>query len=135
MSAFLVEERTINKILTQLDARIRQSEWFKEKVELDVDFGEADWKTKLGQSMLDLNQISLAQRYGDAKRELIYKFQTAHCSPIQAYKALRCWLYQCAEGDIPETSKLYNAFDKIFGPAIAQFIIERTPEYDEADWG
>src|SRR4051794_16024017 len=132
MSAFLVEERTINKILTQLDATIRQSEWFKEKVaiELDVDFGDADWQKELGQRMLDLNQLSLSQRYGDTKKELIYKFQTAHCSPIQAYKALRCWLYQCAEGDIPETSKLFNAFDKIFGPAIAQFIIERTPEYD-----
>jgi hypothetical protein len=137
MSAFLVENQIINKILTQLDTRIRESEWFKEKVEveLDVDFEDADWETKLGQRMLDLNQLSLSQRYGDTKKELIYKFRTAHCSPIQAYKALRCWLYQCAEGDIPETSKLFNTFDKVLGPAWAEFIIAKTPEYDEAAWG
>ena len=137
MSAFLVEAQTINKIITQLDARIRQSDWYKEKVEdeLDVDFEDTDWETKLGQRMLDLNQLSLEQRYGEAKKELIYIFQTAPCSPIQAYKTMRCWLYQCAEGNIPETSKLFNAFDKVLGPAWAEFIIARTPEYDEAAWG
>jgi hypothetical protein len=137
MSAFLVEKRTIDKILTHVDVKIRQSDWYKEKVEkeLGVDLNDADWRTKLGQNMWDLNQLSLGYKYGDPKEELTYEFETIPCSPVQAYKALRCWLYQCAEGDIPEVSKLFNTFDRVLGPAWAEFIVARTPEYDEAEWG
>ena len=113
MSAFLVDKKTIDKILTQLDVSVRiASTWAEKEVEpkLGIDCNDSDWKTKLGQRMFDLNQLSIEYRYGDQKKELIYKFQTVLCSKMQAFKALQCFLYQCAEGNIPEGSRLYNFF-------------------------
>src|SRR5687768_5382879 len=110
MSAFLVGEKTINKILTELDKTVRiASTWAEKEVEskLGIDYSDPDWKTKLGQKMWDLNQLSLYYRYGDQKKELVYTYQTIPCSKVQALKALHCWLYQCAEGNIPEDSKFY----------------------------
>jgi len=42
---------------------------------------------------------------GHAVRSPKSVMSTVPCAPVQAYKALQCWLYQCAEGDIPEKSK------------------------------
>ena len=68
MSAFLVGEITLNRILTHLESEIRQSRWLQEKFEQEfgIDFS-AEWQTKLGQKMWDLNQLALGYRYGDEK--------------------------------------------------------------------
>ena len=110
MSAFLVADTTIDKILTQVGVEIRQSRWLKEQFEkeLQLDFSDSQWQTHLGQKMWDLNQLSLGYRYGDEKINVTYRFQPVLCSPIQAFKASRCWLYQCLEGEIPELSRLYT---------------------------
>jgi hypothetical protein len=142
MSAFLLNNKTIDKILTQLDFKMKHAgsagrEWVKKEFEpnVGVDCSDSDWKTKLGQKMLDLNQLSLGYRYGDLRKELVYKYQPVVSTQIEAFKALQCWLYQCAERNIPETSKLYQFFDNIMVPNWAEFIIMRTPEYDNAEWG
>src|SRR4051812_24091883 len=109
MSAFLVENTTISKILTVLEKSVRQSEWIKTKTieELSIDFFHPKWQAQVGQKMLDLNQRALGYRYGDPKQHLKYTFNPVSCTKIQALKALQCWLYQCAEGNIPETAQLY----------------------------
>ena len=139
MSAFLVADKTLHKILSQLgyEIRQRQSTWLKNtfEKELSLDFANPDWATQLGQKMWDVNQLSLGYRYGDKPIVLTYTFQPVLCTPIQAFKALQCWRYQCTEGEIPETSKLYTFFDRVVIPAVARAIVERTPEYEEADWG
>jgi hypothetical protein len=138
MSAFLVGEKTINKILTELDKSVRiASTWAEKEVEskLGIDCSDPDWKTKLGQKMWDLNQLSLYYRYGDQKKELVYIYQTVPCPKVQALKALHCWLYQCSEGNIPEDSKLYNFFEKVIAPEWPEYLVMRTPEYDNAEWG
>jgi hypothetical protein len=138
MSAFLVDKKAIDKILTQLDASVRNaSTWAEKEVEpkLGIDCNDSDWKTKLGQRMLDLNQLSLKYRYGDQKKELIYKFQTVPCSKLQAFKALQCWMHQCAEGNIPGDSRLYKFFDTVLVPEWAEYLVIRTSEYDNAEWG
>jgi hypothetical protein len=138
MSAFLVEQRTISKTLTELDKDVRLARtWAEKEVEskLGIDCNASEWKTKLGQRMLDLNQLALQYRYNDTPEELIYNFQTVPCSKVQAFKALQCWLYQCAEGNIPEDSKLYDVFDNVILPEWAESIAIRTTEYDNAEWG
>jgi hypothetical protein len=138
MSAFLVENKTINKILTELDKEIRFSDkWHIEELEqkLGLDFSDEDWQTKLGQRMVDLNQLSLQYRYGDTRKEICYKFHYVRCSKVEAYKALRCWLYQCAEGNIPEDSRFYNFFDTVIKAKWAVYISMFSPEYDKAEWG
>jgi hypothetical protein len=57
------------------------------------------------------------------------------CTPIQAFKALQCWLYQCTEGEIPELSKLYTFFKKVVISEWAELLVMRTPEYEQAEWG
>src|SRR5919202_909207 len=115
MSAFLVSKTTISKILTEVEKSTKNSAWFKAQIvkELLVDLSDPEWQTHLGQKMLDLNQKSLWYRYGDPKRRLRYTFKPIPCTKIQAFKALQCWLYQCAEGNIPEVSKLYKFFDNM----------------------
>jgi hypothetical protein len=137
MSAFLVGETTIHKILTEFDANITVSDWRKKKYEnaLGIDFGHPDWKSKLGQKMWDLNQLSLKHRYGDEKKELVYKYEPFTCTKIQAFKALQCWLYQCTEGDIPENSWLYKFFDETIIREWAESLVMKTPQYDVAEWG
>jgi hypothetical protein len=136
MSAFLVEEKTLNRILSYLDAELRRSAWLRSKFEADLGVNLAgDWRTALGQKMWDLNQLSLGYRYADPKQELSYQFSSVSCPAIQAYKSVQCWLYQCCEGDIPEVSKLYTFFDTVVLQQIANSIITTTPEYDQAEWG
>jgi hypothetical protein len=119
MSAFLVEEKTLNRIISYLDDELRRSDWLRSKFTTDLGVNCArDWKTALGQKMWDLNQLSLSYRYGDAKQELLYQFSPVSCTEIQAYKSLRCWLYQCCEGDIPKESKLFRFFDSVINHAI-----------------
>lgn len=51
----------------------------------------------------------------------------------QDYKTLQCYLYQCCEGEVPET-KLYKALRKLQS-RVAMYIVEQQPEYAEAQWG
>jgi hypothetical protein len=134
MSAFLVDKRTIDKILTHINSKITDSYWLNSQFEekLGVNFAEYDWEDNLGQAMWNLNQLSLRYRYGDRKKKLVYKFEPVLSSPIEALKALQCWSYQCAEGSIPERSKLYKFFKNVVESAWAKSIIMRTPEYDNA---
>ena len=56
MSAFLVEEKTLHKILSGLEHELRQSRWLKEQCEkeLQIDFQDSQWQTHVGQKMWEL---------------------------------------------------------------------------------
>jgi len=138
MSEFIVKENTIHKILTFIDGVIVFSEQSKFSIfltELGIDLSNTHWKTQLGQKMWDLNHLSLRNRYGDPKKQLAYQFRPFPCSQIEAFKALECWLYQCATGNIPATSKLFKFFDQVLLGKLAEHIVLRTPEYESAEWG
>jgi hypothetical protein len=54
-------------------------------------------------------------RYGDGEarkfRQLDYRYRETESVPlVQVLKSLQCWLYQCSEGNVPET-ELYKLFD------------------------
>ena len=137
MSAFLVGNTTINKIITIIRRQTQKSEWFKSELasKLNIDFIEYGWETKLGQKMFDLNQLALKYRYGDRKQPIVYKYQSDLWGVVESYKALQCWLYQCCEGEIPEKSKLYKVFDEFIKPYLANAIVTSMSEYDNAEWG
>jgi hypothetical protein len=98
-------------------------------------FFDPNWKTQLGQQMLDLNQTSLWYRYEDPKRRLKFIYKPVPRTSIQTFKALQCWLYQCDEGNILETATLFKFFDTYIIPKWAEYIVVRTAEYDAAEWG
>jgi len=136
MSAFVVEDQVINRVLaflSQHNGRIPNLLM----QELGVNIHLAEETAKLGQSMIELNCNAVEQRYGggEAKRfrELNYSLRREPTNIIQAYKSLRCWLYQCAEGDVPETSLLYATMSRI-SDMLAHEIVQNLPQYDRAAW-
>lgn len=133
MSAFLVDDKTINGIATSVfDSRNEVQERMKvELSEVGINTSE-----ELGKAMFDLNVYSLKQRYGSAEgfREMDYKYNLIpDVGRFQLLKSLRCFLYQACEGDTPETSELYKLIDN-FSNSLALNIVNSLPEYERADW-
>ena len=142
MSAWIVGPKTINRILYSL-SQMRDG-WIKSKItemflEIDPKWDFIENPTEIGKAMYSLNIDAVGARYGGRKRGDLpgsqgeYYYELTPCNDIQAYKSLRCWIYQCSEGDVPERP-LYKAFEQI-GTFIAEKIVNNLPQYDEADWG
>ena len=150
MSCYIVDDETIDTILNLFSA-CRNGCYIGGTSTYGIDWqirrvlGEYvpeipsndDW-TNLGQSLMGMNLAAYYARYGDwegwARRDVYqYHFDT-YPTLIRAYKAIKCLLYQCFEGDIPERWSLYKAMDAIKG-AIAEAIVESMNEYKEAHWG
>jgi hypothetical protein len=136
MSAFLVEDNTINRILTALNRDIKESGYLIEEIEsaTGIDCRHADWIDLLGYDMLLLNRKALNARYDEQSTTFVYKYRVVQVTRIQAIKSLQCWLYQCTEGNVPET-RLFKLLDDVILKAMMKGYIYSLPEYDQADWG
>ena len=147
MSAFVVEPKIISRVLSRLDSKRDDSlRYTAERILNNIEFSLDDLHG-LGQAMYNLNVNAVGQRYPDSKGiddlpgcysdgEHLDKFtfvRQLSVPVIWAYKALQCWLYQCAEGNVTET-KLYKAFREIQA-TMADSIIYHIPEYESAPWG
>lgn len=126
MSAFMVEDVTINRVVTH----IAQNEDLPR-------FGLGN-EANLGAAMFNLNIKGVEARYGDGEakefRPLDYKFEPAEASDAQVLKSLHCWLYQCSEGDIPETSRLYKLM-RDYAEAMGETVNVKSAAYRDAEWG
>lgn len=134
MSAFVVEDRTINRIISYLNDS-------RHSTERDIALGAAElsinderWHEKLGMSMAMMNVDAVNQRYNEHDEPTYeWHWDWENSDAIQVYKSLNCWLYQCCEGDVPERP-LYKAFREV-ERVIAAGIITNLPQYDAAQWG
>jgi hypothetical protein len=140
MSAFLVEDKTINTIVNWL---IREQFYFSEIPQklrtLGFEPAVVAFAEALGQAMFQLNIKAVDARYGKGEaatfRKLDYRYHVTEPVPlVQVVKSLRCWLYQCCEGDVPET-ELYQLFDDDIMLYLLNKIVTELPEYEVADWG
>jgi hypothetical protein len=100
---------------------------------------ETGWTERLGQAMFQLNVIAVDARYGSGEakrfRPLDYHYEVPESVPlVQVLKSLQCWLYQCDEGDVPQTA-LYMLFDNVVQLYLMTEIIDALPEYQNAYWG
>ncbi len=140
MSAFMVEDRTINYVVNWLRREIESFSLLPKKLkELRIDPNEAGWAEKLGQQMFQLNIAAVDSRYGSGQaatfRTLDYRYQVTEPVPlVQVLKSLQCWLYQCCEGGEP-ASVLYTLFDTDVRVYLMSKIISMLPEYEDAYWG
>ena len=142
MSAFIVDDETINRIVGWLhDAVTRKTDysWCTRSLEklgykLDSELG----CKRLAEELFTLNCDSIEQRYGEGQakqfRPLNFQFSLGR-SPnhYQALKSMRCLLYQCCEGDVPEQSDLYNALDRV-SLELSYQLVSRTKIYETALW-
>jgi hypothetical protein len=125
MSAFLVSKDCITRIVDVLSNL--------EKEELEEIFGTAH-KDTVGYQLWKMNQQAVNQRYNEKDEAPAYiHLHSISCSPMQSYKSLRCYLYQCSEGDVPE-SQLYKKL-QVISDSIGASAASSTAEYCEADWG
>ncbi len=146
MSAFVVDPKTINTILGFLNSKAQEIPHIQKRLQqIEWDIEDAENLTDLGQAMYNLNINAVSQRYpncterdlpgtGEENGQLVpYQFHWESASPIQAFKSLQCWLYQCCEGNVTETA-LYKTFDDILN-FLAEIILTALPEYEKAVWG
>lgn len=141
MSAYIVEDKTINKIVSWFQRERHSMEGSLEFIarKHNINLISDMWdERKLATEMFALNCAGVDARYGlgTAKGEVIkpFEYKPEYNKPlVEVFKALQCWLYQCSEGDVPET-KLYQFFSDVEN-YLAQKIVMAMPEYDKAQWG
>ena len=138
MSAFIVEDKSINIIVSKLYFRTNQKKDYQIIEELKkLNYTGEDWSKKLSQDLFNLNCKAVNQRYGKNQaqefRPLNFKPAMEFNIPLAwALKCLHCLEYQCSEGNIPET-KLYKLL-KLISNSWAYDIAANTPEYNRAPW-
>ena len=134
MSSFVVSDLTINRIVCGLDTY--PNRLYYERIVGEVGFSiiNKSGKERLGNALMDLNREAVNQRYPDADEIFSpcpYRFQQTIVGTLMiTFKALKCWLYQCHEGNIPE-SQLFQAMDRICYQ-IASEIITRLSAYENS---
>jgi hypothetical protein len=140
MSAYMVADETINRVVEWLSWEITRSQWLRDKLEKasGIDTSAYKWAEALGKAMFALNIAGVNDRYGNGEagefRKLNYHYAPAHGSEIQVLKSLQCWLYQCTEGEVV-TKPLYRFFQDVVEPHLMSNIIADLPEYRTAEWG
>jgi hypothetical protein len=140
MSAYIVDDKTINKIVSYLYAKAAGRDTSIVStglVRLGFDLSNADLAELLANQMFDMNVAAIKARYGEAEGEgfplpsFTYLFTPA--TQIEVIKALECWKYQCTVRDIP-LSEFYKAMAQIHHLLCADYI-HRLEEYEAATWG
>ena len=139
MSAFMVNTNVMAKVVTAI------------LLNRDTFDGESTGRTamlatptasqkevgaKIGQKLFLMNRRALSARYGcgDHMRLPEFVFESwADATPVEQFKAITCLLYQCSEGDVPN-SPIYGELSRTAGE-LAQRIVQDLPEYEKASWG
>jgi hypothetical protein len=138
MSAYVVDEKTINKVITFLDNDQEMRSYLHHQLNLDLD--TRDKAQDFGNKLMALNIQAVNERYDEHEpvvskilRAIGYQFHYELTDRIGAYKALRCLIYQCSEGDVPKT-ELYHSLEKI-SDYMAHSIVSSLKVYEERPWG
>lgn len=154
MSSFIVENKTINRIVNfcfwEHDSILKyEIQRELKKIGFDLWSLSNDYETdrilkSFGEELLKLNLLAFYDRYNhrediiknikEAIQDYIYEdIALKDRTHIQVLKSIECFLYQCCEGEIPE-SNLYKALEKI-AENLKSHIINQIPEYEKAVWG
>lgn len=136
----MVDNKTIQRILsfiyqTEYGSHAYHYSYVRGRLEeLNYNLSE-EGLSELGTDMLSLNRAAVNDRYNEEVGVVeVFKFSlNLQVSKIQVLKSIQCYLYQCAEGDIPER-ELYKVLRQL-EVAIMHSIINAMPEYEAATWG
>jgi hypothetical protein len=130
MSAFVVREETISKVLCLLDL-----DNYELRSTGKVFGDEAD---KLGQQLWQLNADAVAFRYQDHAPEVLSEFHFNSSFSVNSVcallKAAHCWMYQCSEGEQFTTHDLFKCVEEKV-QRVESAIVGRLPQYEAAAWG
>ena len=116
MSAFIVSEKTMNRAVHALMPPGAPCEACDE----------------MGKQLYRLNAEAVLQRYGRPDDVPDYKYAVVFPALIQQFKSLRCLIYQCSEGTVPQTVLYQSLLRREMD--LASQIVGNLEEYDRADW-
>jgi len=140
MSAFMVEDQTINRIVTWIKREVQTARYALDRLarKYNVDLTSDTWDETLANAMFQLNVDGVHARYGNGKAEQFRPLNFTYKPEgdtfrVQVLKSLQCWMYQCNEGDVPQT-KLYRFFEEVENYLALQIVMD-LPAYDKAKWG
>lgn len=141
MSAFVVDDETINKVVSFLYAKANGPDddlslKHTKLVKIGYDPMSRDGCKELANKMFDMNVAAVNAKYGEGAAEqfrpLDFKFLFVPSSQIKVIKALESWLYQCLEGRIPSL-QLYGAMEEI-RDILCVDVVHNLEEYEAAIW-
>ena len=133
MSAFIVSRETMHRCV----AAIEQSS----ERPLSGPLGhlpDAKAMSALGRRLFEMNAAAFAARYRESPIEHVGPAPTDYCwrrrpvSPLAGFYALDCLLYQCAEGEVPQTA-LYQAVERV-RDALARLIAHNLASKEKLPW-
>ena len=137
MSAYIVDDETIDRIVNYVKFTQNGEEAAQRILQKYVIDPE-----KLGRELFALNVEAVRQRYSDCKSiedmpGKIGHYEYVHTPSIngnrfQILKSMKCWLYQCSEGDVPKRP-LFKAIEELSND-LAHTIVGGMPEYERARW-
>jgi len=134
MSAYIVENETINRIIAYLSLEYAKGNYLKRILDMAGLDLPREFE-KLGQTMLTLNTMAVNYRYNENREPPVFRLERiVPPDPIQALKSLQCFLYQCSEGEQFENSKLFRILEKAMR-WIMKEIVTSLPAYEKAVWG
>lgn len=97
--------------------------------------------TEFGKKLIAMNKEAVKQRYGaddgdslPGEEEDTFEYRPLSNLPsrIEMYKLLRCYLYQCYEGDVPDRG-LFQEIDE-WNDRLAHMIVSDMDEYIQCPW-
>jgi hypothetical protein len=141
MSAYIVDNETINKIVSYLYANANGPDssipWKSTKLfKMGYALTSSPSCAELAQKMFDMNVAAIQARYEGAEEEWYplpsFKYQFTPASQIGVITALKSWKYQCTEGEVPDLA-LYKAMAEVYCLLCIDFV-EQTEEYEAAEW-
>ncbi len=148
MSAYIVDDETINRIVAGLSWASEFGEWDRPlpkptSKKLNLVYAGPD---AFGNILRNMNAEAVSSRYpndnpdelpgpvdSNGKNSPYQYHQVEPPSPVQMVKSLQCYLYQCAEGNVPENN-LYKALDA-YVSELCIHIVTNSAEYSTAKWG
>jgi hypothetical protein len=132
MSAFIVSTDCMHRVVDAImEDHRRNSEPFA-----GIPKESPDAADMIGRQLFQLNRRAVLDRYpGDEEYAAVpaYSHHPLRASKVARFKAIRCLLYQCSEGDVPE-SPIFKQLEDVSWD-LAYTIISELPEWECADWG
>lgn len=142
MSAYIVEDSTINRIVTWIaelpDRNSGPLRYLGRSLPIQLPIGceRREAAEKLARDLLSMNIAAVHARYGEADSMMPdepFTFAWEHSGDEwQLLKSLTCYLYQCSEGDVPQR-ELFKQLDT-FRAQVAEALATSVPQYQEAQW-
>ena len=122
MSAWVVSENTLIQIAQYLHRQVH------------VTLEDTEALQELTSKLNAMNYAAVNARYREQIEPNPVQYRMAvPVGEVALFKLLDCYLYQCSEGDVPETWPLFAEVEKARAK-LAQHICRSLPQYYAAPW-